>query len=58
MFKLYFKGNFLSQHDTFEDAEAASRWTHFEYRSHPWEGFQMPPGFMIVIEGLKDEQAA
>lgn len=47
-FKLYFKGHFQSEHETFEDAEAQARWNYFEFQSCAWQGDQMPPGFMIV----------
>ncbi len=48
MFKLYYKGKLLSEHRSFEDAEAQARWDFFEWRSMAWEGLEMPPGFMIV----------
>lgn len=51
MFKLYFKGCFQSAHDNFGEAEAQARWNFFEFQGFPWEGFYMPAGFMIAIEG-------
>lgn len=50
-YRLYFRGQFISQHDDFEDARAAARWTHFEFRSEAWEGEFTPPGFLISCEG-------
>lgn len=49
MVRLYFKGRFQSEHISFEEAEAQARWNHFEFYSTPWESFEMPFGFMIVL---------
>lgn len=52
-FKLYFRGQFQSAHDDFEDAEAQARYTYFEFRSCAWEGLEMPPGFMILVPQIE-----
>lgn len=57
MYKLYFKGKFLSEHPDYEGAEAAARWAYFEYQSYEWEGQYMPPGFFIACEGGKANAA-
>jgi hypothetical protein len=53
VFKLYYKGQFISEHADHADAEAAARWTYFEFQSCAWEGENIPPGFLIACEGGK-----
>ncbi len=50
MYALYYKGNLLSEHSDLLEAEAQARWNYFEFQSMPWEGYEMPPGFMILIK--------
>lgn len=56
-FKLYYRGKFVSEHLDFEDAEANARWVYFEFQYKAWQGYEMPPGFMIAIKGDLKEAA-
>jgi len=47
-YRLYFRGQLISEHDSFDEAEANARWTYFEFTSTGWDGENMPPGFLIV----------
>ena len=56
MFKLYYKGRLVSEHFNFDEAEAQARWHFFTVHDREWEGYEMPPQFMILMPpcALKD----
>jgi len=52
--KLFYKSAYLSTHKSVEDAEAAARWTYFDFRGNAAPGTDLPQGFLILISNTKD----
>ncbi len=51
--KLFYKTKYLSTHKSVEDAEAAARWTYFEFRGFSAPGTELPVDFFILISNNK-----